>query len=377
MNNPFNEVKGKLGFGLMRLPSGGKEEAYDEIKAMADEFIAAGFNYFDTAHGYLEGLSEIAMRECVSKRYPREKFVLADKLSETFFNTREEIRPFLLSQLKACGVEYFDFYLMHAQCARNYVKYQECKAYETAFELKREGLVRHVGLSFHDDPSVLDRILNDHPEVEFVQLQFNYADYDDAGVQSRKCYDVARKHGKPVIVMEPVKGGTLVNLPEKALNEFKVLGGGSAASYAVRYAAGFDGVFMVLSGMSSLAQMHDNVSYMRDFKPLDAHEKMAVENVKRILRGMDAVACTACRYCVDGCPKAIPIPDVFADYNNKKLHKNWNSVYYYGVHTSGKGKASDCIKCGKCENACPQHLPIRELLLDAAKEMEEKEETGD
>ena len=377
MSKPFSEVKGNFGFGLMRLPGGGSEEAYDEIKAMADEFIAAGFNYFDTAHGYLEGLSEIAMRECVSKRYPREKFLLADKLSEPYFNKQEDIRPFLLSQLAACGVEYFDFYLLHAQCARNYVKYQKCKAYETAFELKKEGLIRHVGLSFHDDPSVLDRILTDHPQVEFVQIQFNYADYDDVGVQSRKCYEVARKHNKPIIVMEPVKGGTLVNLPEKALKEFEALGGGSAASYAVRYTAGFDGVFMVLSGMSSLSQMRDNVSYMRDFKPLDAHETMAVENVKRILRGLDAVACTACRYCVEGCPKKISIPDIFADYNNKKLHKNWNSVYYYGIHTEGKGKASDCIKCGKCENACPQHLPIRDLLIDAAKEMEEKEETGE
>ena len=222
---------------------------------MVDAFLDAGFNYFDTAHGYIQGRSETALRECLTSRYPRDRYILTNKLTGNFFKTEADIRPFFESQLQACGVEYFDYYLMHAQGAGNYGHYRACRAYETAFTLKAEGKVRHVGISFHDRAEVLEQILTDYPEIEVVQIQFNYVDYDDTAVQSRKCYDVCVKHGKPVIVMEPVKGGNLVNLPEDAKAVLDGLHGGSPASYAIRFAASFPGSEMVLSGMSSLEQI--------------------------------------------------------------------------------------------------------------------------
>ena len=366
----FEEVKGKFGFGLMRLPADGAPAGYDEIKAMTDAFIENGFNYFDTAHGYLGGNSEIAFRECVAKRYPREKFLIADKLTNDYFASEEEIRPFFMSQLAACGVDYFDFYLMHAQTSTYYAKYKKCRAYETAFALKAEGKIRHVGLSFHDSPDVLDTILTEYPALEFVQIQFNYIDYDDAGIRGRECYEVCRKHGKPIIVMEPVKGGTLVNLPSDAQAVLNELHGGSAASYAIRFAAGFDGIFMVLSGVSNCTQMNENVAFMKDFQPLNGKEMNAIGKINGIFRKADLIACTACRYCVDGCPAKISIPDLFSDMNAKNQFNDWNSNWYYDVHTMGRGKASDCIACGKCEKTCPQHLPIRKLLKDVAAKFE-------
>ena len=244
---------------------------------MVDTFLEAGFNYFDTAHGYIQGKSETALRECLTSRYPRDRYILTDKLTANFFKTEADIRPFFESQLEACGVDYFDFYLMHAQGAGNYPHFKECRAYETAFALKAEGKSRHVGISFHDSAAFLEQILTDYPEIEVVQIQFNYADYDDPAVQSRLCYEVCRKFNKPVIVMEPVKGGNLVNLPDEAKAVLEALHGGSAASYAIRFAAGFPGMMMVLSGMSDMAQMEDNIAYMRDFKPLDEVELAAIK----------------------------------------------------------------------------------------------------
>lgn len=366
----FEEVKKNFGFGCMRLPLAGDKIDYKELNAMVDKFLEEGFNYFDTAHGYHDGLSEIAVRECLVKRHDRSEFLLTDKLTEPYFNSEEEIRPFFESQLVACGVNYFDFYLMHAQNASNFEKFKRCRAYETAFALKAEGKIKHVGLSFHDKAEVLDRILTEYPQVEAVQIQFNYADFDDAGIQSKLCYDVCRKHNKPIIVMEPVKGGTLANLPEAAQAVIEKLGSGSAASIAIRYAAGFDGIFMVLSGMSNLAQVEENCGFMRDFKKLDTRELAAVKEINGVFRNMDLIACTACRYCTAGCPKKISIPDLFADMNAKHIHKDWNSDFYYGTHTANAGKASDCIGCGKCEKSCPQHLNIRDLLKDVAKQFE-------
>ena len=370
----FEGVQKKLGFGFMRLPRKNGEIDYTELNAMVDAFIASGFNYFDTAHGYEGTKSEIAIRKCVSKRYPREKFILANKLSENYFKTEADIRPFFESQLKACGVDYFDFYLMHAQSKGNFPQYKRCRAYEQAFSLKAEGKVRHVGLSFHDTAAVLDEILTAYPQVEFVQIQLNYLDYDDPAVQSRKCLEVCRKHGKPVIAMEPVKGGHLVRLPESAEGIFAALGSASAASYAVRFAAGCEGVFMVLSGMSSMPQMADNISYMKDFAPLTEREMQAVASVCAVFKGMHTIPCTACRYCVDGCPQKISIPDLFACLNTKNIHNYWNADYYYNVHTEKGGKASACIECGKCEKICPQHLSIRTLLKSVAKEFEKPHE---
>ena len=253
--NDFNEVKKNFGFGCMRLPMNGDKVDFDEFTKMVDLFIASGFNYFDTAHGYLDGKSETALAECLVKRYPRDKYILTDKLTGAYFNSESEVRPFFESQLNILGVDYFDFYLMHAQTAEIYEKFKRCRAYEQSIEFKKEGKIRHFGLSFHDKAEVLDRILTEYPEVEFVQIQLNYVDIDDPAIQSRKCYEVCRKHGKPVVIMEPVKGGNLVNLPEEGKKVLADLNGGSAASYALRYAAGFDGVFMVLSGMSNLEQM--------------------------------------------------------------------------------------------------------------------------
>ena len=369
----MEQIKKNFGFGCMRLPMNGENVDTAETCRMVDAFLDAGFNYFDTAHGYLQGKSELALRECLTSRYPRERYILTDKLTAAFFKTEEDIRPFFESQLAACGVEYFDFYLMHAQGAGNYPHFKACHAYETAFALKAEGKVRHVGISFHDRAEVLEQILTDYPQIEVVQIQFNYLDYDDPAVQSRKCYEVCRRFGKPVIVMEPVKGGNLVNLPDDARAVLDELHGGSPASYAIRFAAGFPGMLMVLSGMSSLAQMEDNIAFMRDFQPLDDRELAAVKRVQEIFHSKNLIPCTACRYCTDGCPKHISIPDLFATMNTKQIHHDWNADYYYNVvHTAPGRKASDCLKCGKCEKVCPQHLPIRRLLEDVAKEFEKE-----
>ena len=370
----MDKVKKNFGFGCMRLPMNGDQVDIAETTRMVDEFLAQGFNYFDTAHGYIGGKSELALKECLTSRYPREAYSLTDKLTDSYFKTETDIRPFFESQLEACGVDYFDFYLMHSQNADNFKKFKACRAYETAFALKAEGRIRHVGLSFHDRAEVLDQILTEYPQIEVVQIQFNYLDYDDIAVQSRKCYEVCRKHGKPVLVMEPVKGGSLVNLPEEAKKVLDDLHGGSPASYAIRFAAGFPGMMMVLSGMSDLEQMKDNLSYMRDFKPLNETELAAVNKVKEIFHKMNMIPCTACRYCVEGCPKQISIPDLFAIMNIKQLHHDWNADYYYEeVHTAPGHRASDCLKCGKCEKICPQHLPIRKLLEEIAKEFDKPE----
>lgn len=370
----MDKVKKNFGFGCMRLPMNGDQVDIAETTRMVDEFLAQGFNYFDTAHGYIGGKSELALKECLTSRYPREAYSLTDKLTDSYFKTETDIRPFFESQLEACGVDYFDFYLMHAQNADNFKKFKACRAYETAFALKAEGRIRHVGLSFHDRAEVLDQILTEYPQIEVVQIQFNYLDYDDIAVQSRKCYEVCRKHGKPVLVMEPVKGGSLVNLPEEAKKVLDDLHGGSPASYAIRFAAGFPGMMMVLSGMSDLEQMKDNLSYMRDFKPLNETELDAVNKVQKIFHKMNMIPCTACRYCVEGCPKQISIPDLFAIMNIKQLHHDWNADYYYEeVHTAPGRRASDCLKCGKCEKICPQHLPIRKLLEEVAKEFDKPE----
>ncbi len=369
----MENVKKNFGFGYMRLPMNGDEVNLEETKKMVDAFLDAGFNYFDTAHGYIQGKSETALKACLTSRYPRDKYILTNKLSGGFFKTEADIRPLFQSQLEACGVDYFDFYLMHAQGEGCYPHYKKCRAYETAFELKKEGKVRHVGISFHDRAEFLEQILTEYPQIEVVQIQFNYVDYDDLAVQSRKCYEVCRKYNKPVVVMEPVKGGNLVNLPEEAAKVLEDLHGGSPASYAIRFAAGFPGMMMVLSGMSSLEQMNDNISFMKDFKPLDDKEMEAIHKVQEIFKSKNLIPCTGCRYCTDGCPQHIAIPDLFAIMNTKQIHHDWNANYYYhSVHTAPGRKASDCLKCGKCEKACPQHLPIRQLLEDVAKEFEKE-----
>lgn len=383
MDNTFTEIKKNFGFGCMRLPMVDGEVDMEQFKQMVDLFLEEGFNYFDTAHGYLDGKSELALREGLTSRYSRDRYLLVNKLTSMYFHKEEEIRPFFENQLKWCGVDYFDVYLMHAQNAAEFEKYKKCHAYETALQLKEEGKIRHFGISFHDKAVVLDQILTEYPQVEIVQIQFNYLDYEDPSVEARKVYEVCRKHNKPVLVMEPVKGGSLVKLPEDAQKIFDDLNAQegtqmSNASYAIRYAAGFDGMKVVLSGMSDLQQMKDNLSYMKEFQPLNAKEKEAVAKVVEVFHGLDMIPCTACHYCVDEnhCPKHIRIPDVFACLNSKKVFNDWNMDFYYSsvLTANGSGKASECIGCGGCERVCPQHLEIRKLLGDVAATFEKKAE---
>ena len=376
-NKFFYEIKGNFGFGCMRLPMLEKEVDTEQVKRMADYFIENGFNYFDTAHGYIGGKSETAIRECVASRYPRESFLLTDKLTGSYFENEEDIRPFFRSQLEACGVEYFDFYLLHAQNANNFKKFKACRAYETAMALREEGLIKHFGISFHDTPEVLDMILSEYPQIEVVQIQFNYADYNDPSVQSRRCYEVCVKHGKPVIIMEPVKGGNLVDLPESAqriFDDFRAEKGctSSNAAFAVRFAASFPNVCMVLSGMSTIEQMEDNVGAMKEFVPMSDEEFGMIERVRSELEALASIKCTSCRYCItdNECPMKIEIPELFSCYNTKTVFNNQRMVNYYGFITKDGGKASDCLKCGMCEEVCPQHLPIRDLLEKVAEEFE-------
>lgn len=372
-NKFFPEIKNKFGFGLMRLPLNNPEDTTDidieQLKKMVDMFIERGFNYFDTAHPYHKTCSEPAVKAALTSRYSRDQYILTNKLSQTFFETEEEIRPLIESQLEACGVEYFDFLLMHAQNKTNFEKYKRCRAYEIGFELKKEGKVKHVGLSFHDTADVLDKILTTYPEVEVVQLQFNYFDYESDTVQSRKCYEVCEKHGKPVIVMEPIRGGNLIKLPDEA-DELMTEKGMNKAELAIRYAASFDNIMMVLSGMHCLEDMDCNTQFMADFKPLSEEEFALAAKVTEIIKSKMLVPCTGCRYCVDGCPMHIVIPDLFTCLNSNNMFKSWQAGAYYAAHTAGKGKASDCIGCGQCEGVCPQNLNVIELLKDVAAEFE-------
>lgn len=362
----------KLGFGCMRLPMKGNEVDYDQFNKMIDAFMKNGFSYFDTAHGYLQMQSEIAIGKCLTSKYPRESYVLTDKLTGAYFQKQEDIIPLFNEQLRVCNVDYFDYYLMHSQNAREYEKFKRCKAYETAIELKKQGKIKHFGISFHDKATVLEKILQEYPEIEVVQIQFNYVDYNSPAIESKKVYDVARKYNKDVIIMEPLKGGKLIDLPELAQNELDKLNIENVnANLALRFAASFDGVVMVLSGMSSVEQVNQNVKIMNPLKTLNKNEFDLLMNVSEIINNQDLIKCTSCRYCVAGCPKKIDIPNLFSCMNQKHRYKDWNSEYYYNVHTkNGNGKASDCISCRQCENICPQHLPITELLKEIAKTFE-------
>mgnify|MGYP002857062498 CR=1 FL=1 len=362
----------KLGFGLMRLPR--LEDGSIDIeqgKEMADYFLANGGTYFDTAFVY-EG-SEEATRKILVERYPRDSYTLASKINARVAKSAEDARAQLATSLERTGAGYFDYYLLHAMNAENRITYRDYGLWEFVAEQKEKGLIRHMGFSFHDKPEVLEEILTKHPEAEFVQLQINYADMDNPDVQSEANLAVARKFGKPVVVMEPVKGGLLAAPIQEVRDIFTAVSpDASPASWAIRFVASQEGILTVLSGMSDLAQVEDNVSFMKKFKPLNKEELAAIAKAQEILKTQKTVPCTACRYCVEGCPMGIPIPDIFKSLNRLIVFNDEKGARWrYGRAVEGKGKASDCIGCGACESTCPQQLSIRDLLADAAKQLEE------
>ena len=364
----------KLGFGLMRLPltdpADNKSIDLERTKALADRFMAEGFTYFDTAAPYHGGESETAFRKAVSERYPREAYTLTDKLSLFKIEKAEDMPSFFDGQLERLGVDYLDYYLLHAMGESSYSRACEFGAFEFVAEKKAEGKIKKVGFSFHDSPAVLDKILTEHPEMEVVQLQINYLDWLDEGVRAKECYEVARKHQKPVIIMEPIKGGALANVSGDAVSLMQTARPElSAAGWAVSFCASLEGVMMVLSGMSDEAQMEDNISYMKDFVPLSDGEKELVLQAADIVRNDNAIPCTACRYCTDDCPSKIAIPDYFKSYNNFRRFGSTNldgAKRRYDSIAENGGKCSDCVQCGLCEASCPQHLEIRKLLSEIA-----------
>ncbi|MEA4920375.1 MAG: aldo/keto reductase [Clostridiaceae bacterium] len=363
----------KLGFGLMRLPQKDGVIDVEQVKKMADHFMANGFTYFDTAYVYGAGASEIAAREAIVKRFPRESFQFADKLPIINVEKEEDLEAFFQTSLERTSAGYFDFYLLHALNAHKVEIADKFGAWDYMVKLKERGLAKHIGFSFHDKADVLEKILSSHPEMEFVQLQINYADWDNNNVQSRKCYEVARKYNKPVIIMEPVKGGSLVTMSPEIQNIFKEANpDASVASWAVRAAASHEGLITVLSGMSNMEQMLDNTSYMKEFKPLDENEKKIIDKVTEILKNTPSIPCTACRYCVDGCPVQINIPGVFSAYNTYLVYGNLQGAKNsYKMAVGDKGKAFNCMHCGQCEVQCPQGIEIIEKLKEVSKVLDD------
>ena len=370
----------KLGFGLMRLPLTDANDKgsidIEALKEMVDTFMEQGFTYFDTAWMYCAFKSENAVKEALTDRYPRDRYTLTTKLHASYLKTKEDRDRIFEEQRQKTGVDYFDYYLIHAIDQELYSIYNEMDCFNWLIEKKKQGLVKHIGFSYHDSAEFLDQVLTEHPEMEFVQLQMNYLDWESAEVQSRKCYEVASKHGKPVIVMEPVKGGILADVPAEVRESFAAYHPDlSVPSWAIRFVASLDNVAMVLSGMSNMEQLMDNISYMKEFVPMNAEETELVHKAAEMIKDSIAIPCTGCSYCTEGCPMQIAIPDLFRVYNKSKRGEitDVEANEEYRQLTESGGKARECLACGQCQVACPQHLEIINYLKDVAKCMEKQD----
>lgn len=373
ISNDFSNMP-KMGFGLMRLPFIGQEVDIEQVCRMVDACLEKGFNYFDSAYVYNKGKSECVMKEALVKRHSRESFMLATKLPAWELKSEADVQRIFDEQLERTGAGYFDFYLLHSVEGGHLPKYDGFNCWEWAMKMKEKGLIKHFGFSFHDSPEVLDKALTDHPEAEFVQLQINYADWTNKIVQAGKCYDVARKHNKPIIVMEPIKGGTLAAFQPELEDMLKKLRpDSSVASWALRFVAAKEGIMTVLSGMSSMEQMEDNLKTMINFEPLTKEESNCLDVVTKKLLSAPNVPCTGCSYCVDGCPQEIKIPDIIRALNTIKTYGDdmRPHLFYKGLTKDGH-KASTCIQCGQCESVCPQHLEIINVMNEAKEVFDKK-----
>lgn len=368
-----------MGFGMMRLPLTDKDDLksvdQEQVNKMVDTFMEAGFNYFDTAYPYHDGVSEVAFRKAVVERYPRDSFVVADKLPLFLITKDEELEPIFTEQLERTGLEYFDYYLLHNVSGFSEAGFVGVNSFEFALKKKEEGKIKHLGFSTHANAEYIENIIKQHPELEFIQLQINYLDWENEGVESRKCYEVAKKYDLPIIIMEPLKGGFLVDVPDEAAKMMEDFNGEKPISWALRYVASLDGVFMVLSGASTIEQMEENIKIMDDFKSITSEEKEIISDVVDIINSQITVSCTKCNYCVNSCPQHINIPKLFDLYNNQKIENNVEftavgNAYVNYSKIEGNGLASDCISCGLCVKECPQHINIPEVMKDVKKEFE-------
>ncbi len=370
----ITETPKKLGFGLMRLPRKGLLIDIEQTSKMVDMFLDAGFTYFDTAFVYPG--SEEATRKALVERHPRESYTLATKLyaaAAPVAPTKKVAQSQLNTSLKRTGAGYIDYYLLHTLKESNYKRYDKLDLWNFVREEKEKGRIRHYGFSYHGGPELLDELLDKHPDAEFVQLQINYADWESPVIKSRENYEVARKHNKPIIIMEPVQGGKLASPPSSVKEAFQSTGSdASPASYALRFAANLEGILTVLSGMSSVEQMADNISFMKDLQPLNEKELSAIRFAQGVFHESLGVPCTSCHYCTKGCPKNIPIPEIFTAANYRLEDGQLKKAYeeYTDVTATFGSKASDCIECGQCEEACPQHIKIIDRLKDCAKSLE-------
>ena len=365
----------KIGFGLMRLPETDGVIDIDKVCKMADAYMEAGFNYFDTAYVYHGGNSEKAVKEAIVKRYPRDSFTIATKLPAWSIHSFEDRDRIFNEQLERCGVDYFDFYLLHSiEDGNNYDTYVKYDCFNWGVQKREEGKIKHLGFSYHGTPELLVKIVDSHPEIEFVQIQLNYADWDNPLVHSGKLYQILSERNIPIIVMEPCKGGKLANHDDECTEILKsIRPDKSVASWAFRFVGSLPGVTTILSGMSTQEQMEDNMNTFKNFEPLSDEERAAIDKVIEVMFRVEQVGCTACRYCVDGCPMSISIPDVISAINTKrKFPGDMRPQFFYNglVSRDGNGKASDCIGCGQCEGVCPQHLPIIEILKEGVEKFE-------